>query len=257
VGSGTILETALRRDRLIVAAGLAGAIALAWAYIAPTAIDMHGSMSGLAAWMMAASWDARYFVLIFLMWCVMMLGMMLPSAAPTILLYALVQRRSQSHPRIALAYVFAAGYLAAWIAFSLAATTVQWLLAAAALLSPMMEAASTTLGAALLIAAGVYQWLPAKRVCLTHCRSPLEWLPRNWRPGAGGALRMGIAHGAYCLGCCWALMLLLFVGGVMNLVWIALLTTFVLLEKLAPRGDLVGRVGGVALVAAGVWLLAD
>jgi predicted metal-binding membrane protein len=213
-------------------------------------------MSGLAAWMMVATWDPRYFLLVFLMWCVMMVGMMLPSAAPTILLYALVQSRSPTRPRVALSYLFAAGYVAVWIAFSLAATIVQWSLAEAALLSPMMEAANATVGAMILFAAGVYQWLPLKRVCLTHCRSPLEWLPRHWRPGALGALRMGIAHGGYCLGCCWALMLLLFFGGVMNIVWIALITIFVLVEKLVPRGDIVGRLGGAALVAGGVWLLA-
>ena len=250
------LEAALKRDRVIVAAGLAGLIVLSWIYLVRTALDMYGSMSGPSAWMMAATWDARYFVLVFLMWCVMMVGMMLPSAAPMILLFAkAVQKSAHAEAPIARTYAFVGGYLGAWIAFSLAATIVQGLLARAALMSPMMDYTSTTIGALTLMAAGIYQWTPFKRLCLLHCRSPLHWSSHGWPSGVGGALRMGASHGLYCVGCCCALMLLLFFGGVMNLMWIALIAGFVLLEKLAPFGTHVGRIGGALLVAAGVWLL--
>jgi predicted metal-binding membrane protein len=256
VRPGGVLDAALRRDRLIVASALAGIAAMSWAYLVPTSLDMYGSMSGLSAWMTAASWDTRYLLLVFLMWCIMMIGMMLPSAAPTILLFArAVRGREQTEASIARAYVFAAGYIIAWMGFSLVATVLQWLLAEAALLSPMMETANVTIGAAILISAGLYQWTPLKELCLEHCRSPLLWLSLHWRPGIAGAVRMGISHGLYCLGCCWALMLLLFFGGVMNLLWIALIATLVLVEKLAPRGAEVGRLGGVLLIAAGAWLL--
>ena len=140
--------------------------------------------------------------------------------------------------------------------FSVAATLLQWSLARAALLSPMMVSASPWLGGAILITAGVYQWTPLKNVCITHCRSPLAFLVQHWRPGFPGALRLGLRHGLYCVGCCWVLMLLLFFGGVMNLLWIAAITAFVLLEKLAPYGVQGGRVSGIALVLAGLWVLA-
>jgi predicted metal-binding membrane protein len=239
-----------------VAAGLAGLIVLSWIYLVATGLDMYGSMSGTSAWMMAARWDARYFLLVFLMWCVMMLGMMLPSAAPTILLFAkVVQRSAPAEAPIARTYAFVGGYVAVWTAFSLAATILQGLLARAALISPMMEYTSTSIGAVTLVAAGIYQWTPLKRLCLVHCRSPLHWLSHGWRPGLAGALRMGASHGVYCVGCCWVLMLLLFFGGVMNLVWIALIAGFVLLEKLAPFGAYVGRLGGAFLIAVEAWLL--
>jgi len=229
---------------------------MSWRYLVPTTLDMYGSMSGSSVWMMAATWDTRYFALVFLMWCVMMVGMMLPSAAPMILLFAQVaQRSARAEAPIARTYAFAGGYLVTWTAFSLAATILQSLLAGAALMSPMMEYTSTTIGALTLMAAGIYQWTPLKRLCLIHCRSPLHWLSHSWRPGIGGALRMGASHGVYCVGCCWMLMLLLFFGGVMNLTWIALIAGFVLLEKLAPFGARIGRIGGALLVAAGIGLL--
>lgn len=225
-------------------------------YLVPTALDMYGSMSGSSAWMMAATWDTRYFVLVFLMWCVMMVAMMLPSAAPMILLFAQVaQRSAHAEAPTARTYAFAGGYLAAWAAFSLAATVLQRLLAGAALMSPMMAYTSTTLSALTLMGAGVYQWTPLKRRCLVHCRSPLHWLSRSWRPGIGGALRMGASHGVYCVGCCWMLMLLLFSVGVMNLMWIVLIAGFVLVERRAPLGARIGRIGGALLVAAGIGLL--
>ena len=250
------LEALLRRDRLAVVAGLAGTIALSWLYLVPVSRDMYGAMDGLSAWMMEGTWDGRYLLLIFLMWTVMMVGMMLPSAAPTLLLFANVVRKSDSqNAPVARTYVFAGGYLLAWTVFSLAATLLQWALAETALLSPMMITTSPALGALILMAAGIYQWTPLKQSCLTRCRSPADFLSRHWRPGFTGALRMGAWHGLYCVGCCWVLMLLLFFGGVMSLTWIAAITIFVLLEKLAPFGAQGGRLSGALLCLAGVGVL--
>ena len=243
-------------ERAIVTAGVAAVIAGAWLYLLPASLDMYGRMDGPAAWMMEATWDAPYLLLIFLMWAVMMVGMMLPSALPTILLF---RRVIHSDPKVSAPvtrmFVFASGYVAAWTLFSAAATLLQWALAEAALLSPMMVSASPWLGGAILLVAGVYQWTPLKNACIAHCRSPLAFFMQNWRPGVPGAFRLGLRHGFYCVGCCWALMLLLFVGGVMSLLWIAAITAFVLLEKLAPYGVRGGRLSGFALVAAGLWVL--
>jgi predicted metal-binding membrane protein len=184
----------------------------------------------------------------------MMVAMMLPSAAPLLLVHAQLARRhrDQGSPA-APTGAFAAGYLLAWTAFSLAATLLQWALERAALLSPAMVATTPYLGALLLIAAGVYQLTSLKRACLAHCRSPLVFLMHHWRQGFGGAVRMGVEHGLYCVGCCWFLMGLLFVGGVMNLLWIAAISIFVLVEKVVPRGETFAIVVGVLLVAAGAW----
>jgi predicted metal-binding membrane protein len=250
------MQGLLGRPRLAVAIGLTGAVAIAWLYLVPLSRDMYGAMTGPSAWMMQTDWDARYFALMFLMWAVMMVGMMLPSAAPAILLFARVLQRSPgADAPVARSYAFAGGYLVAWTAFSLGATLLQWQLARAALLSPMMASATPVLGAAILVAAGVYQWTSVKQVCLRHCRAPAEFLTQRFRPGWRGALRMGVEHGIHCVGCCWVLMGLLFVGGVMQLAWIAAITIFVLIEKLAPFGAQLGRVGGAVLVLAGVSLL--
>jgi predicted metal-binding membrane protein len=244
------------RDRIAMLAGVAGAVILSWTYLVSAGLDMYDDMDGLAAWMMQPGWDLSYFLLMFLMWAVMMLGMMLPSAFSAIQLYTKVVR-SSPEPRwpVVRSYAFATGYLLVWSAFSFAATLLQWQLAKAALMSPMMVAASPMLGAAILMLAGVYQWAPLKQSCLDHCRSPLDYLQRNWRPDIWGALQIGIGHGLFCLGCCWALMLLLFFGGVMNLLWIAGITAFVLIEKLLPFGDRVGRIGGLLMFAAGIAVL--
>ena len=252
----TRLEALLRRDRLLVAAGLTFAVALSWSWLVPMARDMYGSMSGAAAWMMADEWDLPYAAAMFGMWATMMLGMMLPSAAPTILLYARVARSGeQPQAPVLQTYAFTAGYLLVWTAFSAMSTALQWLLSRTGLLSPMMETTAPVLGAAILFAAGVYQLTPVKRSCLARCRSPVASIVEHWRDGTGGALRMGLRHGADCFGCCWALMLLLFVGGVMSLAWIALLAIAVLAEKLLPLGDRAGRVGGWLLIAAAVAVL--
>jgi len=228
--------------------GLVGVSALAWAWL--LAMPAGGDMMALRAW------SARDFWLMFLMWAVMMVGMMLPSAAPMLLVYAAVVRKAERQGAVlAPTAVFAAGYLLAWTLFSLAATLAQWGLEEAALLSPMMVATSPLLGGLLLIGAGLYQLTPWKDACLQHCRSPVGFIAEHWRPGVAGALRMGMQHGLYCLGCCWVLMGLLFFGGVMNLLWIAAITLFVLLEKVLPGGARGGRFAGAALALAGVWVL--
>ncbi len=255
-GATAALESVLRRERAAVVTGLAGAVAIAWVWLVPASLDMYGEMNGPAAWMMAASWDGRYFSLMFGMWSLMMLGMMLPSATPAILLFGAVLRsRPQAEASVARQYIFTLGYLLAWTGFSLAATLLQWALSHAGLLSPMMESTSAVAGGVLLLAAGLYQWTPLKQSCLARCRSPMDWLSRHWQPQLSGALRMGLEHGLYCVGCCWMLMLLLFVGGVMSLTWIAGITIFVLLEKLAPFGVQGGRLSGLLLIAAGATVL--
>ncbi|MEQ1439025.1 DUF2182 domain-containing protein [Fontimonas sp. SYSU GA230001] len=253
-----VLERLLLRERPIVLVGLCGVIVLSWLYLVPASLDMYGAMDGLSAWMMQTHWDVRYFVLVFLMWAVMMVGMMLPSAAPAILLYARVQRTSAGVEAPTLRIqAFTAGYLLAWTGFSLAATLLQYALSRAALLSPMWESASPVLGAVLLVNAGLYQLTPFKQSCLSRCRSPAGFFMQHWRPGVRGALRLGVRHGLYCVGCCWALMLLLFVGGVMSLLWIGAITVFVLIEKLAPLGVQGGRLSGALLALAGIVLLAS
>jgi predicted metal-binding membrane protein len=188
----------------------------------------------------------------------MMIGMMLPSAAPMILIYARVARQAlaQGKPFAATAW-FAAGYLLAWTAFALVATIGQWALESVLLLTPTMASASTALGALVLIAAGLYQWTPLKEVCLSQCQAPFMFIQRHggFRREAGGSLKLGARHGLYCIGCCWALMGLLFVGGVMNPLWIAAIAILVLFEKIVPAGRRIPRFVGAVLVAAGAWLL--
>lgn len=239
------IEGVLRRDRAIVAACLAAITALAWLYL----LTMDGMMA-------PADWGVADFAAMFVMWAVMMVGMMAPSAAPMVLLFAAVNRRARDKggPFVATG-IFAAGYIVMWSAFSLAAVGLQWALQQAALISPMMMSKSPTLSGILLIAAGIYQWTPLKSACLEHCRTPMEFLSRSWRKGAAGAFVMGLHHGAYCVGCCWVLMVLLFVAGVMNLLWVALIAAFVLVEKLAPLGAQTGRFTAVLLAAAGVWIM--
>jgi predicted metal-binding membrane protein len=175
-----------------------------------------------------------------------------------ILIYARVGRQAIASGRpFAPSGWFASGYLIAWFGFSLAATFAQWLLERAALLTPMMESASALLGGIVLIAAGIYQWTPIKEACLSYCQAPLTFIMRHggFRPDAGGALALGLRHGLYCIGCCWTLMLLLFIGGVMNVLWIATLAGLVLLEKALPFGQFVSRIAGCGFVAGGAWLL--
>lgn len=252
------LETALRRDRAIVAASLAALTALAWAYVIWLArsMTMDPGMGAMAPGIQP--WDAARFGFMFVMWAVMMVGMMTPSAAPMILLYARVGRQAerQGKPLAATGY-FAAGYLLAWTVFSLGATVGQWALEHALLLSTMMTATSNVFGGLVLVAAGTYQWTPAKNACLDHCRSPLVFIQRHggFRRDAPGSVRIGFRHGLYCVGCCWTLMALLFVGGVMNVLWIAAISIFVLAEKLIPAGRWLPRTAGALLAASGSWML--
>ncbi len=241
-------RTLPRHDLFAILFSLGGVTVLAWLYLASMAKDMTGMPS-----MPMPSWDPAYFFMMFLMWAVMMVGMMVPSFAPAVLIYAAIARKAQAQQNpVAPTGVFVAGYLVMWVLFSLFATLAQWGLDRAGWLSPMMVANSTALGGGLLIAAGIYQWLPLKEACLKHCRSPVHFISEHWRAGTAGALRLGLHHGTYCLGCCWVLMGLLFVGGVMNLLWIAGITVFVLLEKLLPQGPAGGRAAGLAMIAAGV-----
>jgi predicted metal-binding membrane protein len=263
------IEAVLARDRVPVLASILGVTALAWAYLVLTASGMHEmadtsgmpDMPGMARGAMEAvrprPWTATHFAMMFAMWAVMMVGMMLPSATPMILFFARFARhsRKQGH-RVAPVTAFVLGYILVWSGFAFVATALQWTLDWAALLSSHMASLSPILGGALLITAGVYQWTPLKRSCLSFCRSPIAFIMGHWRTGTGGALRMGMEHGAFCVGCCWALMGLLFVGGVMNLLWVAAITLAVLAEKLAPRGIWIGRAMGLALVLGGAWVVA-
>jgi len=260
----TVLEAVLRRDRLAVAAALIAAIAMAWSWIflgagtSMSAIDMvlRPSRGVMASMMAPALWTAGYAGIMFAMWWVMMIAMMLPSAAPILLLFARINRKEKSGGRpFVPTGIFAAGYLMAWGAFSVLATVLQWALERLGLLSPMMSTTSYWLGGTILLAAGVWQLTPIKSICLRHCRSPMGFLVESWRPGRRGAFRMGLEHGSFCLGCCWSLMGLLFFGGIMNLVWISGLAAFVLLEKTAPTGSLIGRIVGVGIAIWGALLL--
>ena len=259
--SGGILEATLRRDRYIVAAALLLITALSWAYLLQLVadMDMPGMDSAAMAAMMAPrEWTPADFGYMLVMWIVMMVGMMTPSAAPMILLYARVARQATAQGTLfAATGWFAAGYLLAWAGFSLAATLLQWMLERLTLLSPMMTSTSHRFNGIVLIAVGVYQWTPWKYACLAACQSPLSFIQRHggFRPEASRSLRLGLLHGAYCVACCWALMALLFVGGVMNVLWIAAIALFVLLEKVLPVGRIVPRVGGVICIVAGAWLL--
>jgi len=202
-------------------------------------------------------WTALDAALTFAMWAVMMVGMMLPSATPMTLIYAQVVRKAARDGSVLPpTAVFVAGYLGAWTLFSAAATAAQWGLERAALLSPMLVSTSPRLGAVLLVAAGVWQLTPWKNACLAQCQNPVHFFAHNYRPGVRGALRLGFRYGLYCLGCCWLLMGLLFVGGVMNLLWIAALTVFVLAEKAFSRSAWGSRVAGLAMIAVGAWLFA-
>ena len=251
----TILESALQCERAPAVVLLVLLPAVSWLWIIVMARDMYGPMTGASAWMMTLDWDLRHLLLLWAMWAVMMTGMMLPSASPLVLLYGAGARRSAGETAARQIYALAAGYLLVWAVFSLGATALQRALAALLLVSPMMEVTSSRMSAALLLIAGVYQLTPLKHACLRTCQSPLGFLMSRWRNGSSGAFRMGLEHGAYCVGCCWALMLLLFAGGVMKLWVIAALTAFVAFEKLAPLGPHGARVSGVLLMAAGVWTL--
>jgi len=251
-----MIEGMLRRDRVLVVCALLAVIVLSWGYLlAGAGIGMH-EMDGMLMPMRIGPWTLGYAGIMLVMWAVMMAAMMLPSAAPMILFYgSIARRRKEKGDTTAATGMFALGYAGVWTLFSLTAIALQFGLEQASLLSPMMETTSIAFAGTVLLAAGVYQWTPLKQACLQQCRSPLEFVMTQWREGKRGAFVMGLQHGGYCLGCCWVLMLLLFVGGVMNLTWIAGLAVFVLVEKLAPAGHWIGRVAGAGLIAWGIATL--
>lgn len=231
-------------------AALAALTALAWAWMTHEA---RGMTSGACCCMVVPDtnpWNAKTLAPLFFMWVEMMVAMMIPSAAPIILTFAMVQRkrREQERPFVPTG-ILLAGYLYVWAIFSAFAAVMQWFLHAKALLTPMMVSNNSIFGGTILAAAGIFQFTPLKNVCLTHCRSPLSFLMANWREEKLGAFVMGLKHGAYCAGCCWILMLLLFLGGVMNLFWIAAISIFVLLERILPKRFLFEKFAGVILIA--------
>ncbi len=252
----------------MVIAGLSAIVALAWLWL------LAGAGTGMNIWRMTtwsfpppikpnmvAEWSLTYALLMLSMWWVMMIAMMTPSAAPVILLFGRVYRHEQGRERIgdgvAPTFIFALGYLTSWLLFSAVATLLQWGLEQAGLVHAMlMWSVEAKFSGLLLVAAGLYQLSPLKHACLRHCRSPAQFLAQHYRAGRIGAWRMGMDHGLYCVGCCWVLMALLFAGGVMNLVWIAGLTIFVLLEKVLPYGHVIARVMGAVLLIAGTAVLA-
>ena len=276
------LESVLRRDRLVVVIALVAVIVLSWVYVLagagmgmsafemtrmtqpvgvidstqPSVQGMSMGGTAVGGTMVTGAWTVGYAVVIFFMWWGMMFGMMLPSAAPLLLLFARMMRKEKDKgaPYVPTG-VFALGYVIMWAAFSAIATGAQWGLEASGLLSGIMVGTSAVLGAGLLIAAGVWQLTPWKNACLRHCRSPIGFLSAHWRPGRTGAFKMGLVHGAFCLGCCWFLMALLFYGGVMNLYWILGLALYNLIEKLLPAGARIGQLSGVILIAWGATLL--
>jgi predicted metal-binding membrane protein len=275
--SDTALEAILRRDRTVVAIALVVVAVLAWAYLlylgahidmsnAPApgeasaempGMDMSGMDMGAAMAPSFRAWSPADFAFIFTMWAVMMVGMMTPSVTPMVLLFALVGRKARMGGKpFAPTGWFFAGYVLVWVFFSILATVCQWLMASMALLTPMMATASSKVGGVFLIAAGIYQWTPLKEACLRQCQAPIAFLSSHggFRSDPFGALRLGIEHGIYCLGCCWALMALLFVGGVMNIAWIGGIAILILIEKTVPAGRLIPRLSGALLAAAGIWL---
>lgn len=246
----------LKRDQLSVWFGLIGLAALAWVdVLRRAAVFSSGAMAHEMAAPRTTSWSLADGTLTAVMWVTMMAAMMLPSAAPMLLLFSAVNRkRGARGSQVAPTGIFLLGYLLVWVGFSFLATGAQWGLHTLMLLSPGLAIANPLLGGLILVAAGAYQFTPLKKACLVHCQSPLDFLFTRWREGAGGALQMGLRHGGYCLGCCWVLMALLFVGGAMNLTWIALIAGLVLLEKVLARGMLVSRIAGSLLLVWGLSL---
>ena len=248
-----VLERLLRRDRLFVILALASVSALAWLRVVQDALGGMGVDQSMADMAMARMvWTASTFAAMLVMWTIMMAAMMLPGAAPMILLFAALSRkqRERQAPYVPSA-IFVLGYGIVWLGFSLLATAAQWALDASALLSPALATTNRAMVGGVLIGAGIYQFTPFKATCLKHCRTPLDFLMGHWRGGPRGALVMGVQHGLYCLGCCWMLMALLFVGGIMNLAWVAGLALYVLLEKTLAGRAWLDRAGGLALILWG------
>ena len=253
-----LMDNILKRDRLILLFSLIAVIALAWAYtIHLTHILGHSDMTMEMVSPYAHAWTFTDFYLNFLMWTVMQIAMMTPTAVPMLLFLTKINRNK--HPDRA-PYLetglFLLGYLMVWTGFSFLATLVQWGLQTAALLSSTsLVRATPVVGGVLLIAAGFFQFSPLKNTCLTHCRTPVEFIMSRWQEGKRGAVLMGMKHGLYCVGCCWLLMVMLFAVGVMNVLWMAMITIFMLIEKIAPAGDRIGKGAGVLFILFGGWMI--
>lgn len=250
----TRLAEAHRRDQRVVILGLGILCLLSWLYL--FRLTAPGHDMAMMAPHSHALWGIDLLWLNLIMWSVMMVGMMLPAATPVVLGFARVQRQRQgertAETRIAL---FVSGYLLVWLLFSAIAALLQWFLHRLGMMTTAMGSATPVLGGTFVLAAGLFQWSGLKDRCMTLCRSPLQFLLTEWREGAGGALRMGMQYGLYCLGCCWLLMLLMFAGGVMNLLWMVGLTLYLLAEKLLPGMARVSRLVGALLVAAGTLIM--
>jgi predicted metal-binding membrane protein len=246
----------LKRDRALVLGAMVALAALSWAYTVHLGVQ-QASMASAMAMPAMIQWSAAELVFMLVMWAVMMFAMMLPSVTPTVMIFGRVREKRETEGRpFAPTGAFVAGYLLTWVGFSLLATAANWWLHIGGSMWSMMGKVAPLTGGVLLIAAGVFQWTPLKNACLDHCRSPMSFLMQHWREGTSGATLMGLHHGAYCLGCCWLLMLLLFVLGVMNLPWLAVLTIVVLAEKTLPYGEILSRGLGLLLIAWGIWLVA-
>jgi predicted metal-binding membrane protein len=250
-----------RRHRFVISICLVLIVALAWAYLVHLDRQMSASMDydmkmAAMGMNMDKPWAMADVAYTFAMWAVMMVGMMAGTAAPVLLLFAAMQSGRREHGTRLAVLAFGVGYLTVWVGFSAFAALAQWALHEAALLSPAMVASSSMLAGSILIAAGAYQLTPLKGSCLRQCRTPLGFLMTSWRDGVAGALQMGWRHGVHCLGCCWALMCVLFVVGVMNLAWVAALTAFVLVEKIGPSGVVLSRITGALMIVAGVLFVA-
>jgi len=276
LSSAGALGGTLQKPRAVVFGAMLAITLLAWAWLLYLSATMHASpmpgastmdmggmdMAGMDMASMAPAlepWTLAHGLFLFAMWAVMMVGMMTPSVAPMVLIYqrvALTANRG-GHNFASVSWFFS-GYLAAWVVFAALATLAQWGLESATLLSPMMKSSSDRFGGALLLVAGIYQWLPLKDACLSRCRAPLVFVQQHggFQESFEGSLRLGFLHGMYCIGCCWALMALLFVGGVMNILWIAALMILVLLEKIVPRAQWLTRIVGIAFCVSGLWLIA-
>jgi predicted metal-binding membrane protein len=258
----TAIEFLMRRDRFIVFIGLALVTVFGWVYIFDLAMKMQG-MSGHGGDLMKQAtepdlmaWHLPRLLLTFIMWIVMMVAMMTPSAAPMVLQFASVYRRRHTQDSIvAASAIFLSGYFLVWMLFSGLSTLIQWRLHSAAMLSSMMVVTSRVLAGVLFIAAGVFQWTALKQACLRSCRSPMGFFLTEWREGRAGILAMGIKHGGYCLGCCFFLMAVLFAAGVMNLFWVTGIAALILLEKLSKAGPVIARVVGIGMLPWGVWLI--
>lgn len=251
-----MLEKILKKDKIIIISGIVVITIFSWAYLFYLAYEMQSmNMTDELAIPQISKWNPIEFFLMFIMWFVMMIGMMIPSASPMILVFATVnrKRKEKDQPYVP-TFIFMLGYLSIWGLFSLFATVAQYYFVKYDFLGHSMKSSNHFFGGIILFAAGIFQWTPLKNVCLNHCRSPLEFIMNKWREGYKGAYLMGLNHGTFCLGCCWVLMLILFVTGVMNLLWVAIIAIFVLLEKVSKHGFLIGRILGLLLILYGLIL---